>query len=270
MAALWLAPLAVAQTDLRLEVRHDHFLGEQRGTVLINDQGLSYRENATEKQKKKGDRPHAWDWSYGDIQQLEISPQKVRILTYKDTWWKAGADREYEFDLQPGQQLRQAYDFLRARLDQRFVAAVADASVQPLWEMRVKHLKRFGGTPGLLAVGKDRVVFVADEKGASRTWRFSDIENISTSGPFQLSVVTYERALAHYGNLKQFNFQLKEPLDEARYNELWRRLNEAKGLQLLITSKEKQNDEKTVRHSDGIGSTADRGGEEGDLHRSHH
>ena len=92
----------------------------------------------------------------------------------------------------------------------------------------MKHLKRFGGTQGLLTVGKDQIVFTADHKEASRTWRFSDIENISTSGPFQLTIVTYERALAHYGNAKQFNFQLKNRIDEARYNELWRRLNESK------------------------------------------
>ncbi|HWR49524.1 MAG TPA: hypothetical protein VN428_00345, partial [Bryobacteraceae bacterium] len=222
------------------------------------------------RQKKKGEQPHAWDWNYGDIQQLEISPQRVRILTYKDIWWKAGVDREYEFDIVTGQQVRRAYDFLRPKLDQRFVASLADASVKPLWEVRVKHLKRFGGTQGLLTVGNDQMVFLADERNASRTWRFSDIANISTSGPFELSVVTYERALAHYGNLKQFNFQLKEPLDEARYNELWRRLNESKGLELLITSKENQNNEENVRHSDGFRSATDGGREQEDLHRHNH
>ncbi len=270
IAALSMAALAAAQQDLRLEVRHGHLKGHQTGTLLVKPDGLSYRENATEKQKKKGDRPHAWDWSYGNIQQLELSPQKVRILTYKDVWWKAGTDRGYEFDILPGQQVRQVYDYLRTKLDQRFVASLSDASVKPLWEVRVKQLKRFGGTQGLLTVGNDELVFTADGKETSRTWRFKDIENISTSGPFELTVVTYERALAHYGNLKQFNFQLKEPLDEARYNELWRRLNESKGLQLFITSKEKQRDEESVRSSDGLRSAHERGGEQADVHGRNH
>ncbi len=266
IAAASLASLAVAQQDLRLEVRHGHLLGGRTGTLLLNEKGVSYRENATEKEKKKGDQPHAWDWAYDDIQQLELSPQKVRILTYKDTWWKAGADRGYEFDIVAGQQVRHVYDYLRTKLDQRFVADLADASVKPLWEIRVKHLKRFGGTQGLLTVGNDQLVFLADEKNASRTWRFEDIANISTSGPFELSVVTYERALAHYGNLKQFNFQLKEPLDEARYDELWRRLNESKGLQLQITSQDHPRDEKSARHFDAGGSTANPGRERAELH----
>jgi hypothetical protein len=37
----------------------------------------------------------------------------------------------------------------------------------------------------------------------------------------------------HYGDRKGFNFQLKQPLDEARYNDLWLRLERSKGLQIL-------------------------------------
>jgi hypothetical protein len=35
---------------------------------------------------------------------------------------------------------------------------------------------------------------------------------VSSSGPFQLTITTFE---------KQFDFQLKQPLSEARYNRLW-------------------------------------------------
>ena len=52
--------------------------------------------------------------------------------------------------------------------------------------------------------------------GASRIF-----ENISSSGPFELTIVTFERARLHYGDRKQLNFQLKEVLSEDRYNELW-------------------------------------------------
>jgi hypothetical protein len=45
--------------------------------------------------------------------------------------------------------------------------------------------------------------------------------------------VTFERARTHYGNRKGFNFQLKQPLAEERYTQLWRRLNAEKGLKHL-------------------------------------
>ena len=179
-------------------------------------------------------------------------------------------DREYELDVLPGEPVRQVYDLLRTRLDQRFVAALADRSSQPLWELRVKHLKPFGGSHGVLSIGDGQIVYAADGKEESRSWRFSDIENISTAGPFQLSIVTYERALSHYGNLKQFNFQLKERLDEARYNQLWRRLNESKGLQILLTSKEEKRGEENTDHSVGVRSAADGGGQEVDLQWRNH
>ena len=51
--------------------------------------------------------------------------------------------------------------------------------------------------------------------------------------PFQLTITTFERAKTHYGDLKGFNFQLKRPLDEGRYNELWLSLNRSKGLKIL-------------------------------------
>jgi hypothetical protein len=86
------------------------------------------------------------------------------------------------------------------------------------------------------------MVYRTARKGESRAWRYSDIENVSSSGPFQLTITTYERARSHYGGLKGFNFQLKEPLDRERYDALWRRLNESKGLQFLTSYQQRSNE----------------------------
>ena len=179
--------------------------------------------------------------NYQDIQELKLSADKLTLVTYKDRKWRLGLDKEYEFTLTPGQSFSEAYALLKDRLDQRFVAAVADEQIQPLWEIPVKLLGRVTGSEGVLQVGADRIVYKTTKKGQSRTWRYGDIENISTSGPFQLTLTTYERAKAHYGNLKGFNFQLKQALDEKRFNLLWRRLNQTKGLELLTSAQEREN-----------------------------
>ncbi len=215
LAALLLAPAAFAQQELKYKVRHDHLRKGGEGMLTITDQGLSFAEA-----KKKS---HAWSWRWDDIQQLEMGPKTVKVLTYKDNRWKAGADKEYQFDLISDGTFGEAYASLKDRLDQRFVAELADRGVKSEWEIPVKYLKRFGGSDGLLVIGDDHIVFSTEKPNESRTWRFSDIENISTTGPFQLTLTTYERARMHYGDLKGFNFQLKRPLDEGRYNELWRR-----------------------------------------------
>lgn len=241
LIALTLAPAALAQ-QFRYEVWHGHSRpphirkAGNPGTLLITDSGVSFKESYTEKKKPK--HPHAWEWAYENIQQLEIGPRSIRVLTYKDNKWKLGSDREYRFDLLGEGSFAEAYQFLKTRLDQRFVAALPDPSIKPLWEIPVKHLLRFGGSEGVLSFGEDGIVYRTDSKDDSRTWRYADIENVSSSGPFQLSLTTYERARSHYGNLKGFNFQLKERLQEAQYNDLWQRVNRTKGLKFLASYQE--------------------------------
>jgi hypothetical protein len=225
-----LAPV-LAAADVRLDVVHDHYYKGRPGVITIGEKVVAFEEAP----KKGKPSEHRWTWSYDDIQQLELAPDRLRIVTYRDHRWKLGADREYEFRPAKGQGFEEAYGILKESLDQRFVAALARAPQDTLWEIPVKHLERFGGSHGVLKVGRNGVTFSTDAKRESRTWRYDDIANISSSGPFQLTVTTYERARLHYGSRKDLNFQLKQPLAEARYNQLWRRLNQAKGLPLLTS-----------------------------------
>ena len=227
------APTAFGQQEFHYQAWHGHSRPPHikksggKGTLTITGTGVSFEE--------AGNAKHVWHWAYVDIQQLEISPKTLRVLTYTDNRWKLGADREYRFDLTGGETFTDAYAFLKDRLDQRFVAALPDEAIKTAWEIPVKHLLRFGGSQGVLSFGEDRAVYTADKKDDSRTWRYPDIENVSNNGPYQLTITTYERARSHYGNLKGFNFQLKEKLDDNRYNDLWMKVNHAKGLKILDT-----------------------------------
>lgn len=216
---------AIAQQALRYEVRHEHLRKGCSGTLTIDERGVSFQGAET----RKGKTPHAWSWNYPDIQQLTIAAGEIRVLTYKDNAWKLGADREYRFKAAAGGPFGEAYEFLKGRLDQRLVSELADVDVKPLWRIPVKLLGRIRGSEGMLIVGDDRIVFRSDRNGQSRTWRYIDIDNISTTGPFELTVTTFERSRSNYGSRKGFNFQLKERLEEERYNELWRQLNRRKG-----------------------------------------
>jgi hypothetical protein len=230
------APAILAQ-DLRYDVWHGHSRvpnirkAGNMGTLTISDAGVSFEE--TYKIGQKPRNPHAWRWDYQDIQQLKIAPKLLTVLTYKDNLWKLGADREYRFDLVGDKTFEDAYQLLKGRLDQRLVAAIPDRLPNVLWEIPVKHLLRFSGDEGVLQVGSDAIVYRSANQAESRTWRFEDIENISSSGPFDLTITTFERAKTHYGNLKGFNFELKQRLEEPKYNELWLRLNRSKGLTIL-------------------------------------
>ena len=245
--ALSLAATARSQ-DLRFDVRHERALKDRLGRVTLDDRGVRYEQVLNVKQQSrvaKGKKPPELErarWDYRDIQQLWISPEKLVILTYTDRKWLLGADREFEFDLTgKGQSFTAAYEFLKGKLDQRFVAAMPDPAIDVVWEMPVKLLGTLRGSEGVLQAGADRIVYKTDRKAQSRTWRYRDVENAATSGPFQLTLTTYERAGTHYSSLKGFNFQLKEALDEKRFDFLWRRINQAKGLEFLTSIQEREN-----------------------------
>lgn len=246
-AFLMLAGILPA-SEMKFDVRHERALRDHPGILTVDDSGVTYQQVLTEKQQKKQakkppKKPPELEnvhFDYQDIQELWLSPSKLVLVTYRDRKWFLGIDKEYEFFAVGERSFAEAYPMLKDKLDQRFVAAMVDEQVAALWEIPVKLQGTLQGSEGFLQVGADRLVYKTDRKGESRTWRYQDIENISTSGPFQLTLTTYERAKTHYGTLKGFNFQLKQRLDEKRYQILWKRLNREKGLQFLTSQEEAQ------------------------------
>jgi len=70
-----------------VRVRHHHWHGGGIGDLRVGNDGISF----TEGQKKS----HSRTWKYEEIQQIELSADTLRVLTYEDQKWKFGRDREY-------------------------------------------------------------------------------------------------------------------------------------------------------------------------------
>jgi len=199
---------ATLASATQFKVRHEHLRKGCAGTMTVDETGVSFT----------GAKKHAWSWKYEDIQELALAPDGIRILTYKDSRLRLGKDREYNFTGKiPAEDL---YALLRDRMDQRFVAAVGQAPDLPSWSLPVKHLRPIVGSEGTLAFGAEAIVYSTPARDESRTWRYSDVESIGSSGPFQLTITTLE---------KGFNFQLKQPITEARYNQLWLQIEKKNG-----------------------------------------
>jgi hypothetical protein len=202
-------------------VRHRHLHDGAVGTLRVTADSIAFDE------RDKKDRPtsHSRQWKYDDIQLLTLGTKTLRILTYEDRRLVPGSDREFVFDRLPSTLVAALYSEWRNRLDTRFVAALADEQVVAEWQLPVKLLHWRNGSQGELRFGADRIVYWTVQGGESRTWRISDIENISSSGPFDLTFTTHEG---------DFRFQLKEELTEEKYNKLWRQTNRSRGLETLI------------------------------------
>jgi hypothetical protein len=217
---------SAAQDQLVLSVRHDHAWGSCSGTLTLDDRGARYETTHTK---------DARSWAYGDVQQFQVEEgRRLRILTYEDRKWRLGADKLFEFDWQENESTpEEVYQFIQARVP-RPVAAwlrVSDLG-EARFEFPVKHLGIVRGNVGRLLFTHRWVVLQADrragENGADRTWRYDDLESISSSGQYELTLTTYEQQRFHYASRRVYRFQLKEPISPENYNALWRFVNQKK------------------------------------------
>jgi hypothetical protein len=188
-------------------VHHKHLRKFCAGTLTVDDKGVRFN----------GPKHHAWTWPYADIQQLTLRSGSIHILSYKDSSnWKLGKDVSYTFTGEfPTEDLERQWS---AQLDQRFVAAVGQASPLSGLNFSVKELGLTKGTQGTLTFGGSAVVY--DTSREPRTWRYKDIQFISSANPFQLTITTLE---------KQVRFQLKQPITESAYNQLWLEIEKKNG-----------------------------------------
>jgi hypothetical protein len=220
------APAVLAQ-GYSYEVRRQHWHGGAPGTLRLSVEGISFQERG------KNSKADSRQWRYQEIQQLTLSTTELCILTYEDSKWELGRDRVYVFDRLPKDFAIETYPLLAAKMDQRFIAAVPAPESGAEWKGAAKLDQGLKGPVGFLTIGKDWVVFDAGTRSGSRSWRLMDIENISRTGPFDLTVHTAEKSGWFRGGAREFHFQLQQRLPEEKYNALWREINHSKSLAFL-------------------------------------
>jgi hypothetical protein len=205
--------------SMAFRVRHNHLHKGGTGILTFTNEIVRWEED------KKPE--HSRSWRFPEIQLLELSPDRVRILTYEDVGWQLGRDREYVFDHLPKDLAKQIHPLLTPLLDQRYLAHFAEPGVASQWETPAKLLIGRSGSNGVLKVGASLIVFDGGDGGESRTWRFADITSVNSPDPFELTLTTIE------GNNR---IQLKNILSEKRYEELWRKISEVHGLKVFHSS----------------------------------
>lgn len=223
LSCLWLlvagALPSAAQDQLVLSVRHDHSWGSCAGTLTLDDHGVRY-ETAHSKDVRQ--------WTYDEVQQFQVEEnRRLNVLTYEDRKWRFGADRVFVFDWQESRPTpEEVYRFLETRVRRPIAAWLSLADPGDVrFAFPVKHLGIVNGTQGRLLFTDDRVFLMADqtdENQGNRTWRYLDLESISSSGQYDLTLTTYERQRFHYASRRVYRFQLREPLPSETYNALWR------------------------------------------------
>jgi hypothetical protein len=121
---------------------------------------------------------------------------------------------------------------LRIGLGVKYLAAFAPARGDAVWEIPVKLREFLGGSEGRLALRADSVTYYSPERGASRTWTLDDIESVSSGDRYEITLHTLERDGWTRGP-RDYRFQLKQPILERQYEQLWRALNKQKSISFL-------------------------------------
>lgn len=207
--ALCLMTVLAHGAGIRVEARHDHWHRYCAGSLEVGEEGIHFT----------GPK-HRWQWRWTDVQQVLLSHGELRVTTYRDSQWRLGADQELRFELPKDVDLAPVGLLLNTGLDRHYVDAWS-RPVQLEWTLAAKHLERFGGKMGKLAASQAGLTFQSEKNGGTRCWRWRDIERISSSNPYELTLTTFERSRVHYGGRRDFTFQLREPLSEQRYQEIW-------------------------------------------------
>jgi len=188
--------LALGLGAAEFPMRHEHLRKGCAGTFTVDGDGVRFA----------GPKGHKWAWKYEDIQRLTLRKDSIEVVTYRDSKLRLGADVAYRFTGAPPAEA--LYREWSEKLDQRFVAGVVFGVEGE--RVPAKLLAMIQGSQGALTFAADAIAWQSPRE--ARTWRYRDIRSVASADPFHLTITTFER---------QFDFQLKQAMDEPRYNRLW-------------------------------------------------
>ncbi|MBI4462253.1 MAG: hypothetical protein HY653_05045 [Acidobacteria bacterium] len=193
-----------AQADTySFRVKHEHTFGSCAGKLVISEQDIRYQTDS---------RSDARIWLYPQIKRVERKGLRNLIIhTYEDQSWQFGRDKPFEFHFLDGVVSNEVFNFVVVRVG-RPAQAEATASLRTRYELAAKHLHTFGGCEGTLKITDTHIEYVSMRQKDSRLWKYLDIKQVRSSSAFDLTIASYEDQVLQFGRDKDFNFQLKEPL----------------------------------------------------------
>jgi hypothetical protein len=199
-----------------LNVKHDHVHGSSHGKLTIDNDGVRYTTTVPKEQRQ---------WSFTDIQEIQfLSEKRLNLVSYEGSRWHFGGDRIYKFEMTDGTVPRELVAFVTARYPKPISDRIP-TKVVGRYEISVRHLHRTGGCPGTLVIADNGITYTSEDGKDSRFWRYSDVESVGTSGPYDLRLGTYEHGPLQFGGTKEFRFQLKTTLNEEAYRFVWEHVN---------------------------------------------
>ena len=215
VSALFVAPAWPAV----FQVQHDHLFRSCRGELVFSDTTVEYKTEKT---------AHARVWKYEDIQQVEIAPGRITILTYDARKINLGADRSFHFKVLSGDVDDKFRREIENKLSRPLVSAVVPGKSEARYTLPVRHRRFLSDSQGILEIGDRYIIYRAETPEECRIWRYDELLSVGSTGPYQLRIGALEKTGGEYGEEKNYVFDLKRRLEPVEYDFIWEKINRPK------------------------------------------
>lgn len=199
------------------QVEHEHLRGSCKGELVFSEAAVEYKTSKAQ---------HARTWKYEDIQQLEIAPRIISVLTYQERKLGIGPDKAYNFKLVSGQLDDSFRREIQGRLSRPLVSRVLPQEGRARYTVPVRHKRFMGGdSEGVLELTDDAILYRAQKPEDSRIWLYKDLLSCGSTGPFQLRLGVLQKTGGEFGEEKNYVFDLKRRLEPEEYDFIWEKIN---------------------------------------------
>jgi hypothetical protein len=173
------------------------------GSLVLDDVGVEFRS------PKFSQR-----WSYVDIHSFDLSARELTLSSYQNRPLHTPGEQRYQFTLS-GPMPPEIAARLTALVGKPVRNGIPLPSVAVLSEIPAHRRMWSGGSNGTLRLKDSGIDYVTEKGRDSRTWRWADIQTIANPNPYELRVTGYRETV---------EFDLKQPLARAVFEQMWNRL----------------------------------------------
>ena len=174
-------------------------IGSEKGDVTIGRDGIEFRPAKGQTIKLP----------YLEVQTFHLSPHGLSIETYQNRKMRLPGIERLRFDVTEAVPPEIAAELAR-EVQRPSQNAVPDPIARGI-VIHVHHRSLTGGTNGILRFRDGGIDYLTDAPDDSRSWRWADLQTLSTPDPYHLLVFGYHDT---------YSFDLKERLSQSLYYRL--------------------------------------------------
>jgi hypothetical protein len=180
-------------------LRHG-MIGGAAGILRIDSKGIEFQPMA-------GTSTH---WGFPEIKDLDLQKNRMVLVGYDNRKWDIPGTRRFELEFKKEITPADAAS-LAAEIGRPVRNRVPDPDAPAITVIAVRRNEHFGGSNGVLRIRQDGIDYVTAQPEQSRSWRWLDLQTLSSPDPYHLFVFGYRDSYA---------FDLKEPLSRKVLNHL--------------------------------------------------